>query len=224
MTKHQTPMNNEKHCRSENISMDAALATSTLFACLAQLATPDASTVRELFLSVEGLWVDLDSPGRLDPTSEEATEAWARAKLVLGNKLASSCDAAAEVLARAVTIDGILRKLDERNPTHTVAMLYCVARLLKDDNRLTEVQRDAEEQVGKNWLWPIIWAFAVDSETVKRRWDQEESKGNLDGWKDECQKFANNYWLARKKEFGEMRALKDKMIASLRERLGLTGP
>lgn len=209
--------------RLEKVSTDAALASSVVFALLAQFAAPDVLVLREMLLPFQELQDSLGSPANIDPTSEEAKKMWGRAKPVFAKMLTSSCDAAAESLARVVTLDRILRKLDARNPNHIVAILYCIARLLKDNNRFAEVQKDAEDLVGKNWLWPIVWEIALSCETVKRRWDREEQRGAcyLDDWRDECQKFANNYWSAKKKEFGRIELLKDRMIFSLRKRLGL---
>lgn len=223
MIKYATRLRNKDRDRPEKISTDAALASSTLFAVFAQFGALDLPTLRELVFPFAELQRKLGSLNDVDPTSEEARNAWQSTKPVVERIFKSSCEAAADILAKTVTLDRILRKLDESDPRDIVAMLYCVLRLLKDDNSLAELRKDAEDHFGKNWFWRIVWELALSSGTVQRRFFDEEKRGSgfVDAWRDECQKFANNYWAARKKEFERIELLKSRMIHSLRSRLGL---
>jgi len=198
------------------ISTDAALFTSTFFAFLLTASNPLA--FQEVFSALTAQAQEKAAGSEVIPPM-----AFEAMKPFIEKNLALSCDTAAHLLASVLFLEKIYKRIDLKDPRDIVTIIYCAIRLAKDQKEFDKIKQVAVNDAGKHWLWPLVWELALMNESVKKRWGAEEAKSrlNLYDWKDECQKFANNYWSSRQAEFENIKARKAKMISSLRKTLGL---
>jgi hypothetical protein len=202
----------------KKMSTDAVLVAFTFHWTLVDLMHPESPTRPKLIAALakvaqrsrEDSGIPLESQELMQPLME-----------LYKGTLAQSTLVASKLLATTATLDRVFNTINNKDPKSVVASYYCGIRMIQTNGQFDEIRDTAKEQFGAYWMWPVVWLLCSKVEVVKKRYDEEEAAGNLDYWQDECQKYANNYWTARSKDFEEMVVMEGEMRDRLREILKL---